>query len=518
MANRDEPVYEKVSKLSLQKDGNLVLTDAGRLDIWATGTASLSPAFLYLHDNGNLMLNNSKGVLWQSFDSPTDTLLPLQLFTKSTKLVSSRSESNFSTGFYTFSFSDNNLLNLIFDNSEVSSVCWPPPWLVSWEAGRSICNNSRVAMLNSLGNFSSSDDFTFLATDYGSILQRRLRMDYDGNIRLYSRTNDGAEWYVSWEAIRDSCKINGICGVNGLCTYDYSSGRKCSCLPGYKMKNRTDWTKGCEPKFNPSCNRNDSKFIRLFSVEFYGDDYGFFPNYTLSQCEELCSSLCNCKGFQYSFFNTGIINCYPKTLLLNGYRTPSFFGDLYLRLPKSYHLPQEKTLEEFSLECSNVTAQELNRTYSKKHENQSVKLLLWFVTGVGGFQLICFVSVWDQGMSIGDHNIGGNGQRPYGERDRGDAWRQSRTAVARGGQESLLVELRETENRGLVSWVRENIKGSSSDVIEPSLEKIMDPSMGEQCDMMKMAKLLVVAMKCVEEEKGGRPTMSQVVEMLQDNH
>nr|XP_048331170.1 putative receptor protein kinase ZmPK1 [Ziziphus jujuba var. spinosa] len=717
MANRDEPVYEKVSKLSLQKDGNLVLTDAGRLDIWATGTASLSPAFLYLHDNGNLMLNNSKGVLWQSFDSPTDTLLPLQLFTKSTKLVSSRSESNFSTGFYTFSFSDNNLLNLIFDNSEVSSVCWPPPWLVSWEAGRSICNNSRVAMLNSLGNFSSSDDFTFLATDYGSILQRRLRMDYDGNIRLYSRTNDGAEWYVSWEAIRDSCKINGICGVNGLCTYDYSSGRKCSCLPGYKMKNRTDWTKGCEPKFNPSCNRNDSKFIRLFSVEFYGDDYGFFPNYTLSQCEELCSSLCNCKGFQYSFFNTGIINCYPKTLLLNGYRTPSFFGDLYLRLPKSYHLPQEKTLEEFSLECSNVTAQELNRTYSKKHENQSVKLLLWFVTGVGGFQLICFVSVWsflfirkqrEARDHIGGYLVAATGFKRYSFDELKKATRGFKEEIGRGsggivykgvladdrvaavkrlnqednqgeaeflaevntigrlnhmhlmemwgycaeGKHRLLVyeylehgslkhslssnvldwkkmfeiavgtakglaylheeclewilhcdvkpqnilldsdyspkvadfglskllkrgelnnsrfsrirgtrgymapewvsnqpitskvdvysygivvlemltgkspttdikavdETGETENRGLVSWVRENIKGSSSDVIEPSLEKIMDPSMGEQCDMMKMAKLLVVAMKCVEEEKGGRPTMSQVVEMLQDNH
>ncbi|XP_060673014.1 putative receptor protein kinase ZmPK1 [Ziziphus jujuba] len=717
MTNRDEPVYEKVSKLSLQKDGNLVLTDAGRLVIWATDTASLSPAFLYLHDNGNLMLNNSKGVLWQSFDSPTDTLLPLQLFTKSTKLVSSRSESNFSTGFYTFSFSDNNLLNLIFDNSEVSSVYWPPPWLVSWEAGRSTYNNSRVAMLNSLGNFSSSDDFTFLATDYGSILQRRLRMDYDGNIRLYSRTNDGAEWYVSWEAIPDPCKINGICGVNGLCTYDYSSGRKCSCLPGYKMKNRTDWTKGCEPKFNPSCNRNDSKFIRLFSVEFYGYDYGFFPNYTLSQCEELCSSLCNCKGFQYSFFNTGIINCYPKTLLLNGYRTPSFFGDLYLRLPNSYHLPQEKTLEEFSLECSVVTAQELNRTYSKKHENQSVKLLLWFVTGVGGFQLICFVSVCsflfirnqrEARDHIGGYLVAATGFKRYSFDELKKATRGFKEEIGRGsggivykgvlsddrvaavkrlnqednqgeaeflaevntigrlnhmhlmemwgycaeGKHRLLVyeylehgslkhnlssnvldwkkmfeiavgtakglayvheeclewilhcdvkpqnilldsnyspkvadfglskllkrgelnnsrfsrirgtrgymapewvsnepitskvdvycygivvlemltgkspttdikavdETGKTENRGLVSWVRENIKGSSSDEIEPSLEKIMDPSMGEECDMMKMAKLLVVAMKCVEEEKGGRPTMSQVVEMLQDNH
>lgn len=89
----------------------------------------------------------------------------------------------FLDGFLYISFGDNNLLNLIFDNSEVSSVYWPPPWLLSWEAGRSTYNNSRIAVLNSLGNFSSSDDLTFLSTDYGPIsIKRRLRIDCDGNI------------------------------------------------------------------------------------------------------------------------------------------------------------------------------------------------------------------------------------------------------------------------------------------------------------------------------------------------
>ncbi|XP_048331174.2 receptor-like serine/threonine-protein kinase ALE2 [Ziziphus jujuba] len=68
-------------------------------------------------------------------------------------------------------------------------------------------------------------------------------------------------------------------------------------------------------------------------------------------------------------------------------------------------------------------------------------------------------------------------------------------------------ETEKTENRGL----------GSSDGIESSLEKIMDPSMEGAYDMMTMAKLLVAAMKCVEEEKGARPAHnSQVVEMLQD--
>ncbi|KAH7542713.1 hypothetical protein FEM48_Zijuj02G0103400 [Ziziphus jujuba var. spinosa] len=63
----------------------------------------------------------------------------------------------------------------------------------------------------------------------------------------------------------------------------------------------------------------------------------------------------------------------------------------------------------------------------------------------------------------------------------------------------------------MVSWVRENIKETSSDEIVVLLEKIVDPSFGEEFDMKEMEELLKVAMKCVEEDKGTRPTMGQVV-------
>lgn len=436
-------------------------------------------------------------------------------------------------------------------------------------------------------------------------------------------------------------------------------------------------------------------------------------------------SLSNCKGFQYSYFNTGIINCYPKTLLLNGYRTPSFFGDLYLRLPKSYYLPgdQYKTLEEFSLECSDQAIQELNRTYSKSHENHSVKLLLWFVTGMGGFELVCFVSVCsflfvrNQGEAGDDEHIRGyllavTGFKRYSFRELKKVTRGFKEEIGKGsggtvyrgvlpddrvaavkwlnheasqgeaeflaevntigrlnhmhlmeiwgycaeGKHRLLVyqylergslkhnlssnvldfekrfeiavgtakglaylheeclewilhcdvkpqnilldshfnpkvadfglskllkrgeldnnskfsrirgtrgymapewisnqpitskvdvysygivvlemltgksptkdveginETGEAENKRLVSWVRENVntKGiSSSDQTASVLEKIVDSTMEGEYDADKMEKLLRVAMKCVEEERGARPTMSQVVEMLQDHN
>ncbi|KAM3758155.1 hypothetical protein ACB098_01G021400 [Castanea mollissima] len=401
MANRDQPVNGKRSKLSLVKNGNLILTDAGKFTIWTTNTFSLSLVQLSLYNTGNLVLRNMEGViLWQSFDFPTDTLLPEQLLTKNTKLVSSRSQTNYSSGFYQFFFDNDNVLRLIFNGHDVSTVYWPYSWLLSWEAGRSAFNSSRNAVLNSLGNFSSSDNFTFMSADYGIELHRKLTLGYDGNIRLYSwdwsEEEQTQTWVVSWQAIQNPCTIHGICGANSLCKYVASSHRKCTCLPGYKMKNRTDWSYGCEPEFDllPR-NKNESAFLLLSHVEFYGYDFGSFPGYTLDQCADLCLRLRNCEGFQYYGFDNGkgFTSCYPKTLLINGHRSPDFTGAAYLRLPKRYNFSYNNPVEESNLDCSREGTIQLDRKYVKNHEKGTVKFMLWFACGVGGLELTCIFVV-----------------------------------------------------------------------------------------------------------------------------
>ncbi|RVW99900.1 putative receptor protein kinase ZmPK1 [Vitis vinifera] len=48
MANRNQPVNGNFSKLSLLKNGDLILTDAGRFIVWATKTVGISPVRLHL--------------------------------------------------------------------------------------------------------------------------------------------------------------------------------------------------------------------------------------------------------------------------------------------------------------------------------------------------------------------------------------------------------------------------------------------------------------------------------------
>ncbi|GMI91116.1 receptor-like protein kinase 4 [Hibiscus trionum] len=404
MANRGNPVNGKRSKLLLLRTGDLILTDAGQFNVWATGTASLSSVHLQLNENGNLVLSNSDGTtLWQSFDSPTDTLLPLQPLTRYTTLVSQRSKGNYSSGFYKFFFDDDNVLRLLFDGPDVSSIYWPDVWLLSWQAGRSTYTIKRIAMIDTLGKFSSSDSLGFLSADYGAAgIQRRLTIDYDGNLRLYSREERKQTWVVSWEAIAQPCRTHGLCGENSLCSYSPSTGRKCSCLQGYKLRNQSDWSYGCEPEFDTS---RDFTFIHLRNTEFFGYDYEPLYNKTVKECESECLKRVDCKGFQYKFkWDSGFYECFPKAQLRNGHRPPNFDGDIYIKLPKAYVALKKKTI---SVGCGANGSINLERSYVEKQENGIVKFMLWFACALGGVEIICILLVWlflNRGR--GDENSG----------------------------------------------------------------------------------------------------------------
>ncbi|WVZ07404.1 hypothetical protein V8G54_020750, partial [Vigna mungo] len=104
---------------------------------------------------------------------------------------------------------------------DVSSSYWPSPYRVSWDVGRTLFNSSRIAVLNSFGVFHSSDNFTSVTSDYGTMLQRRLKLDPDGNFRVYSRNSVLEKWYVSWQAITNGCQVHGVCGANSTCAFDH---------------------------------------------------------------------------------------------------------------------------------------------------------------------------------------------------------------------------------------------------------------------------------------------------------
>ncbi|KAF5764834.1 putative protein kinase RLK-Pelle-SD-2b family [Helianthus annuus] len=395
MANRDWPVNGKHSRFSLLKNGNLVLTDAGGQRIWTTDTQSSSPLQLQLLDSGNLVLTRlgTKSFLWQSFNFPTHTLLPNQPFTKDTELISSRSSTNLSSGFYKLYFDSGNVIRLLYSRNEVNvtNIYWPPPTLRTWEAGRNNNNNSKFAFLDSKGRFLSSDNLTFTTTDYGDSLQRRITLDVDGNVRVYS-LNQG-NWSVTWQTFSAPC-LYGICGPNSLCTHSLESGRICTCMHGYRSKNHSDLSFGCEPTFDLSQHRENFGFIKLPHVEFVGFDSIYNRKSTLKECTNYCLNDSNCKAFQFAFDEKlAAFTCNVKTLLFSGYyKGPSF--TTFLKLPKNDVLSYNQYVaNKSSLECSSSIIK-LERTYQKKNSNGSIKFILWFSIILGAIEVASFVLIY----------------------------------------------------------------------------------------------------------------------------
>ncbi|KAJ9694810.1 hypothetical protein PVL29_010336 [Vitis rotundifolia] len=249
-ANRNRPVNGRGSRISLQRDGTMILRDADGSTVWETNTISTDVDRAELLDTGNLVL----------FDFPTDTLLPNQILTTSTKLISIIRRGDFSSGhFYFFFYNDNVFLY------------WPnPDWNV-FQNGRTNYNSSRIAVLDEMGRFLASDKMSFKASDM---------------------------------ALSQQCKVHGLCGRNGICIY--TPEPKCSCPPNYEVSDPSDWSKGCKSKFDHSCSQlQQVKFVELPQIDYYGFDLNYSQSISLEACRKICLEDCLCQGFAYRLTGGG---------------------------------------------------------------------------------------------------------------------------------------------------------------------------------------------------------------------
>jgi len=398
MANRDQPVNGKGSFLSLRTNGNLVLTDAGGTIIWETATLSSFQLHLKLRNNGNLLLLTSEGTtIWQSFDSPTDTLLPTQPLTERGALVSPRSATNHSSGLYKLYFDDESFLRLLYKGHTFPGAYWQASWQLP--TGRTNYNITKIALLDSFGLFTSSDGFEFRSTDYPKKLYRRLKMDSDGNLRLYSFNEERKIWEVTWQVVSQPCSIHGICGQNSICNHDPVIGRTCYRLNGYKVKDPNDWTQGCEPEFSPSdfsCNSRQSLgFLHLPSTELNGYDMSYEFVSSLKECQNRCLALCDkCVAVEFRFNEFGEHGCYLKKVAFNGRVSPSYDKDTYLKLPNAILRSSAKIPKHSRMNCSVRLSQNLNRVYQPLKKNSTLSFLVWFACGVGVFEFSTIFIVW----------------------------------------------------------------------------------------------------------------------------
>lgn len=90
-ANRASPVRENAT-LELTGHGDLVLRDANGSMVWSSGTSDKSVARMEITKLGNLVLfDRRNATVWQSFDHPTDSLVPGQSLLEGMRLTANTS-------------------------------------------------------------------------------------------------------------------------------------------------------------------------------------------------------------------------------------------------------------------------------------------------------------------------------------------------------------------------------------------------------------------------------------------
>ncbi|KAF3772627.1 G-type lectin S-receptor-like serine/threonine-protein kinase, partial [Nymphaea thermarum] len=258
-------------------------------------------------------------VKWQSFDFPTDTILPTQTLVANKSLYARFLPNNLSTGrFYVAMQDDGNFVgyNELSVPSYDSQTYGPKGKLVFDATGKISVyqweKNNYVNLSTPVDRIPSpSEDFYFRAT-----------IDYDGIFKLYSyskRRNDSTSnsWNIVWRMQQSPCNIKGICGTNGYCTKTTTSDSlfDCQCPERFSYVDPVNKFFGCKLDFPlPDCRRYRAENYVLRTIDntnWRGGDYEQLNVDDESKCKQSCLADCLCLVAIY-----GNKKCYKKQMPL----------------------------------------------------------------------------------------------------------------------------------------------------------------------------------------------------------
>ncbi|VVA38415.1 PREDICTED: G-type lectin S-receptor [Prunus dulcis] len=298
-ANRDDPPVSNNATLLFKGDGLALPTAEGQNYLVKSSGSSSYASML---DSGNFVLYNSgREIVWQSFDHPTDTLLPGQRLLSGNELFSANSEADHSTGIFRLKMqNDGNLVQYPVDTPDTSVYSFYSSFTDG--EGENVTLNfgadGHLYLLNRNGSNIRNITDGGLPTDEGKLYL--MRIDVGGIFRLYSHDlKKNAIWSVEWESSKDKCIPKGLCGLNSYCVL-IDLEPDCKCLPRFKSVNQGNQTSGCERNFvaDACINRNENFTYTMEELEstWEDDSYMSLRLSDKDDCIQGCLEDCDCEA------------------------------------------------------------------------------------------------------------------------------------------------------------------------------------------------------------------------------
>ncbi|KAJ8493738.1 hypothetical protein OPV22_015459 [Ensete ventricosum] len=309
-ANRDDPPPITDGSLRLTYDGRLVWSAPGGVEK-AVSQGSEPAALAAMIDTGNFVLYNSNGaIIWSTFASPTDTLLPGQSLLPDGQLFSSLSEADRSTGKYRLhNQNDANLVLYPVDTSDTADDAY-------WDTGTFQIGFLLTLNLDTTGLlYLSGDNGSYTknitlpkASSGGTQVYYRAILDVDGILRLYSHgfsSNGSWTTRVEWAALQDRCLVRGFCPLNSFCSRNAAGEPVCLCPPGFDFVDPTQIALGCARNSSGGdCSTTSSDVgdegltvVTVKNTTWVNKAYSILPPPTsMDACRAACLNDCFCQA------------------------------------------------------------------------------------------------------------------------------------------------------------------------------------------------------------------------------
>ncbi|XP_068497177.1 G-type lectin S-receptor-like serine/threonine-protein kinase At4g27290 [Phaseolus vulgaris] len=304
--------------LTLNSTGSLVLRQHDKV-VWYTTTSEKQARnpVAQLLDSGNLVVrdesetDSEEAYLWQSFDHPSDTILPgmklgrnirtgMEWRMTAWKSPNDPSPGNFYWGLLPYNYPEFYLMKGTEKFVRIG------PWNGLHFSGIPDQKPNSIYDFNYISN---KDEMYYTFSLKNDAVISRLVMNQTSYMTIrYVWMEDGQYWKLYKSLPKDNCDYYGICGVYGTCTI--TGPQICQCLSGFSPKspqawNSSDWSDGCVRNKPLNCTeKHKDGFVKVKGVKV-PDTTNTWVDETISleECREKCSNNCSCMAYTNSDIN-----------------------------------------------------------------------------------------------------------------------------------------------------------------------------------------------------------------------
>ncbi|KAK4859103.1 hypothetical protein QYF36_026886 [Acer negundo] len=509
----DKPV-PRGSKIQLTADRGLALDDPDGTEIWKSDIGMHQADAGFIYDTGNfLIVDTNSEKLWQSFDHPTDTLLPTQIMERGGVVSSRRTETDFSQGRFQFRLLEDG--NAVLNTINLPSGLAYDAYFWSNTFDLNISNAGTRVVFDGSGYLyvlrqnSRRVDITPGVIVSAKENYYRATLNFDGVFILYSHPKNSignGVWSAIYTMPDDICVGisgglgSGACGFNNICSLN-DQRPKCNCPKGYSLIDKNDVYGSCKPDFELSCNEETQNsiedlydFFEINDIDWPTSDYEFYEGYNEVECRNSCLQDCLCA---VAISRKG---CWKKKLPLSNGRVDNTLnakafikyrkGDVPPSVP---HHPADADKEGnlMSLTASLLLGSSV-----------FINFILVGAFGFGFFFIYKkkFVRV-RQGESTMETNL-----RCFTYKELAEATDNFKEEVGRG--KSIDVEMGGENYEILTDWAFDCYRSGKLDVL-------VEGDMEALSAVREVERFLMVAIWCIQEDPSLRPTMRKVTQMLE---